>query len=356
MNQSAKQPADILYQAGLAKSASSGENIPQSFWYVKMLLGFSGWLAAFLLLCFLAPAFDFFIENKPALLITGGLMICSAFGLLRVSGNDFYQHLALALSLAGQALVIFLIFDSVPDRGVLAWLGVFAFEAILAAVIPDFVHRVFCSFVGAVAFARMLTYLGCPHIAGGVLMLAASFFWLNEFSCLLRIKTIQAIGYGLVLALILFETITLLGYNGGWSPFTSSSPVFQTAPWMGEVLIASAALYVVLHLLNRHKQPMPGAVSISAFLGTLVVCLVSVKVQGLTVGMVILLLGFAGANRVLMGLGIVSLLFYISSYYYLLETTLLAKALTLLVVGLVLLCLRWLMLHMLPAPKEARHV
>ncbi len=76
----------------------------------------------------------------------------------------------------------------------------------------------------------------------------------------------------------------------------------------------------------------------------------------MTAGMVVMLLGFAGGNRVLLGLGIVSLLFYISSYYYLLDATLLAKAQILLIVGLVLLAVRWLLLHPIPGGKEATDV
>ena len=79
------------------------------------------------------------------------------------------------------------------------------------------------------------------------------------------------------------------------------------------------------------------------------------EVQGITVGIVILVLGFSGANRVLLGLGSVSLLFYISSYYYLLDTTLLDKSLSLFIVGLVLLIIRWLMSHILPIKKGTRH-
>jgi len=66
-------------------------------------------------------------------------------------------------------------------------------------------------------------------------------------------------------------------------------------------------------------------------------------------------LGYAGSNRVLQGLGITSLLFYISSYYYLMETTLLAKSQTLLVVGLVLLMIRWLLPYILPFKKEVEN-
>ena len=60
------------------------------------------------------------------------------------------------------------------------------------------------------------------------------------------------------------------------------------------------------------------------------------------------LLGFLGGNYVLLGLGVISLLFYTAAYYYLLEATLLAKSATLLAVGLVLLIVRGGMIRLWP--------
>jgi uncharacterized membrane protein len=127
-------------------------------------------------------------------------------------------------------------------------------------------------------------------------------------------------------------------------------------PWLDEIITGMVVLYVVWHILQRYGQPVSERISMTALLGTVLLCVVSMKVQGITIGMVIMLLGFAGANRVLLGLGIMSLLFYISFYYYILNTTLLAKSQTLLIVGLVLLFVRWLMLNIVPMNKEAEHV
>ena len=43
--------------------------------------------------------------------IIGGIMIGGSFTILRIPKNEFVEHLALALSLAGQALVVFAIFE-----------------------------------------------------------------------------------------------------------------------------------------------------------------------------------------------------------------------------------------------------
>jgi uncharacterized membrane protein len=121
-----------------------------------------------------------------------------------------------------------------------------------------------------------------------------------------------------------------------------------TQPWMGELLIGIITLYIIWQLLQRYGHSKLEPFSIVVFFGALLLCAFSMNANGITVGIAILLLGFAGSNRVLLGLGIVSLLFYISSYYYLLDATLLDKSQTLFIIGFVMLSLRWLLLRKMP--------
>ena len=67
----------------------------------------------------------------------------------------------------------------------------------------------------------------------------------------------------------------------------------------------------------------------------------------------IVLVVFANGNRLLAGLGIAALLYYVSSYYYLLDATLLAKAGVLAASGVVLLGARWLLLNVIMPEKAS---
>src|SRR5205809_2120555 len=78
----------------------------------------------------------------------------------------------------------------------------------------------------------------------------------------------------------------------------------------------------------------------------------SFKAPGVAGGLMIVLVGFANGNRLLAGLGIAALLYYVSSYYYLLDATLLAKAGVLAASGVVLLGARWLLLNVV-MPERA---
>lgn len=354
MTRQEEQLWPTLLKAGLVRGTPPEDpGNPESPWYVKVLLAFSGWLAALFLLGFIGVGFEFVFRNSTAAVITGGVMIGGAFAMLRIPKNEFVEHLALAGSLAGQALVVYAIFKISRHNGKIAWLLVALLQAPLAVIMPSFVHRVFSSFVAAIAFSMALTIMGWSFVASGVVMLLAALCWLNEFRYPQHMRKTRAIGYGQVLALIELKGTALFGYGAmGWR-FSPNQSALWAKPWIGEVFISVVTLYIVWHLLQRYNQPFSGRLSITALLAALLVCVVSMEVQGITVGMVIMLLGFSAANRVLLGLGIASLLFYLSSYYYLLDATLLKKSQTLLIVGLALLIVRWLMLRILPMKGEA---
>lgn len=356
MSRQSEQLWATLLQAGLVQGPAPEAGKLESPWYVKGLLAFSGWLAALSLLGFIGVAFQFIIKSGAASLITGAAMIGGAFAILRIPKNEFFEHLGLAVSLAGQALVVWGIFDTTKHNDELAWMLIALLQVPLAVVIPNFVHRVFSSFLAAFAFSMALSSIGVPYVFSGIVMFLAAWLWLNEFRYPQHMRKIRAMGYGLVLALIQLKGTALFGYASmGWRSGRTPSELW-VQPWMGEILAGAVTLYVVWQLLQRHGHAISERLAITALLGTLLLCAVSMEARGITAGMVIMLLGFASGNRVLLGLGIVSLLFYISSYYYLLDATLLAKALTLLIVGLVLLAVRWIMLRIMPVEKETGHV
>ncbi|MCK4837205.1 MAG: DUF4401 domain-containing protein [Desulfobulbaceae bacterium] len=354
MKNQPKQIWSLLQENGVVQGEQPEKGVSGSLWYVKTLLAFSGWLAAIFILGFIGAAFEFVFRNSGFAGIVGVMMIAGAFFMLRIPANEFVEHLGLATSMAGQALIVYAIFDLADHNEITAWLLLAILQAALVAFMPNFVHSVFSALAAAMAFSMAFIEMDIPYIIGGVVMFGASFCWLNEFRYPKQMEKIRAIGYGLVLALIALKGTTLFGYRTFGKRF-SPNHEFWTQPWLGEIIIGAVTVYIVWSLLQRYGQPIKGRLSITALLATLLVCGVSTNVQGITVGMVIVCLGFFSANRVLLGLGIVSLLFYISSYYYLLETTLLDKSQSLLVVGLILLFVRWLMHFIIPVDNEAQH-
>lgn len=324
----------------------------ESPWYVKTLLAFSGWLASIFVFAFLATAFNSLLESTPACFIVGGLMIAGAFQILKLPKSEFYEHLGLAISLAGQALIIIAIFQITDKNQAMAWTLSAVLQVALSIVMPNFVHRIFSSFFAAFSFSMALSVIGVSYLFSGVVMFVSAWIWLNEFKHPQHHKMLSAIGYGLILALIQIKGSALFLHGAmTWSSdnaFTES----WVRPWVDEVLCCGVLLLVVWQLLKKHKVAMNSPVAIVTLASALIIGVASLEANGITAGLVIILLGFSGSNRTLMGLGAVSLLFYISSYYYLLDATLLEKSGTLFLIGVALLLIRWALVQSSIFSKE----
>ena len=355
MSRDTQQLWTQLRTAGLVEGELPTDNAMASPWYIKVLLAFSGWLAAIFLMAFLAIGIEIILRDDTASLIIGILMVAGAYGLLRIPRNEFIEHLALAISLAGQGWIVYSFFEFMDDNTSSIWWLIGIMQCLLAWVMPNFIHRVFSSFVAALAFSVALTYVQLPYLFSSAILFGAAWLWLYEFDYSEHLQKIHALGYGLVLALIVLKGTTLFGQDLMIWHYRYNEQPPLIAPWMGEVCTGLVVLFLIRQLLQRYFTTLAQPAPLVMLIGTFVLCLVSLEARGITVGLMILLLGFANSNRVLMGLGIIGLLFYISTYYYLLDTTLLNKSLSLLVIGAVLLAWRWSLLRFIPITQEKHH-
>lgn len=356
MNHSMQQTWSTLEEAGIVKGNVPEQGNIESPWYVKVLLAFSGWLASLFILGFVGAAFVSVLKSQVMSFIVGGVMIAVAYKLLGVRKNEFYEHLALSVSLAGQALVIWSFFKLYDNDITTFLIPIVLLQTVLAIIMPNFVHRVFSSIAAGIAFSMALMSLNLAYMSSGILMFAVAWLWLNEFKHPQHIKSFRAIGYGLILALLPLKSKQFVNAIFSFVFSNKHDPVSWIQPWMGELLTSAVLLYVVWSLLQRYHLPVSSLYYKAAIAGALVLCGLSLEAQGVTVGVMIILLGFSISNRVLQGLGIVSFLYYISSYYYLLNITLIEKAQVLLIMGLTMISARWLMRRYLMSGEEAQHV
>jgi len=352
MNQIIKPVWKTLCNAGVVSGDVPDIDHIDSPWYVKVLMAFSGWLASLFLFGFLAVGFETILDSSLSAFITGGIVIGSAYFVLRIPKNEFVEHIGLALSLAGQALIAWAIFKAFRQDYAVVWGLVATAQMLLAIIMPNFIHRVFSACLSAFAFSISLSNIGAPYIFSSIVMFVVAWLWLNEFRFVKHMRKIRAIAYGLVLALVQLKGSVLFG--GTWKLSNSQSSQW-IAPWMAEVLASTVLLYVVWQLLDRHRQHLSNRMFTMVLVGTVLLCAASMEATGITVGVTIIILGFSSSNRILIGLGVVSLLFYISAYYYLLDITLLDKSFVLFGVGAILLLARWVMLRVVSVDKEESH-
>ncbi|WP_249979184.1 DUF4401 domain-containing protein [Vreelandella olivaria] len=326
-----------LTQAGIDVGDSLYPKVAEAPWFVRALQAFSGWLAALFLLGFIALGAVFVIESTTASLGLGMVMLGCAFALLRAARGELLEHLALAISLAGQMLVAWALIEVWEDSAYLWW-ALLVLQCVLALVMPSLVHRGFSAFAASVALYMALVTSAMGPVASGTVLLVLTALWLNEFRWPRRINEAQAWGVGLVLGLLFVQGLAHLGYPLPFFYDMVGGPWVKLGAWLGAGLVA-LALWWLLQTL-RISQRLP-SVSGLAYMEVVLLMAISLYVPSVGQGVVLVLIGFAIGHRMLTGLGVFSLILAIGSYYYWLEVTLLIKALTLLGLGGLLLVLRW---------------
>jgi len=352
---SAQQLWSKLASAGLTVGNMPEAQEAHTPWYVRVMLGIAGFIAAVFLLGFVGVGLAFVLESKIASLAAGFMMIAAAYAVFRATPHsDFGSMFALAVSFTGQALVVYGVWGMLNERSAQPWVAIAAIEAILALFMPNFIHRVVSAYAAVLASALALASSGAEGVAGGLVALAVAGLWLNEVRFARQHAVVTPIGYGLTLAFIQVEgsnftsrsVMAILGSHGQtWA-----------MPWMGEALVAAAFLFAVWTLLRRAEWTLSESKSVLSLAIAAAIGAASFKAPGVAGGLMIVLVGFANGNRLLAGLGIAALLYYVSSYYYLLDATLLAKAGVLAASGVVLLGARWLLLNVVmpeKAPADA---
>lgn len=323
-------------------------------WFVRVMQGIGGWISAVFLLAFVATGLEFVVRSA-AVAFVFGIAACATAGLMfhSKSENDYLTQFALAISLAGQGLVLFAVADGFHAQDSTIAIAMCLFQAILFFAIPSFVHRVWTAWTGAGAAVFALADWRLQAYAPGLLALACAWIWLNEFRFAARGALLRPGGYGLVLALMWATAMEASGYGGVL--ISRHQPAGEYNFWIGAGLSGAALLWTVRGLLLREAAQRAARTRLVA--AAAILALATLKAPGLAPATLILLLGFGNGSRVLFGLGIASLLGYLSFYYYSLAITLLQKSELLAATGAALLAARHLLLQQWPAssPEQDSH-
>lgn len=335
-----------LHADGLVDGERPDAPDPASPWYVRAMLGIAGWIGAIFLFLFVGALFTSLMQEAAFGLILGGACSAAAWALFRsFPGQDFVEQFALAVGLAGQGLLVIGLSELVGRH-----LGPLFFAAsmtltLLALAIPNFLYRVLAAAGAAIAFALAMTQIAASGIA--VPMLAAGFAWVwaepERFAGKGRLW--RPAGYGLALALLILETFRLVDGASFFAPAHGAADALAAYwPLVGRAVTAAILLGAVVLLCLREGHALESRTTLAAAGAALLLGLISLKATGLASALLILLLGFAAGSRILMALGILALLGFVSHFYYSLEWTLLDKAGTLAVAGICLLA-AWFVLR-----------
>jgi uncharacterized membrane protein len=344
-----------LRSAGLV----AGEMPPQtaSPWFIRAMLGIAGWIGALFLIGFIGAAFAMVMRSAGAAAVAALLCSAGAFTLFRMAGKgDFLAQFGLAIGFAGQILFGFAIFEWFRADDILAWLVFAAVEAALAWLLPNFIHRVCTTFVGVIALSLGFAQAGIYGLAQPLAAAGCAVIWCNELRLAAQAGLWRPVGYGLALGVLQTAATPLLGGEVSFLFRRGGDGWFQQyGPEVGTLLVAVAFLAVTVQILKELAIDVNSRAGFTVLTGAALVMGVSFPAHGLAAALLIVILGFAGGNRVLFGLGLVAVVSFLSHYYYQLRETLLYKSLILAATGALLLGARWGLCRFFPAGEGRRH-
>jgi hypothetical protein len=125
-------------------------------WYISLLLGVSGWLAGVFLLGFVAMLFR--PDSAGAAAVNGLVLLAAAWGLYKADREGaFTSQLALALSIAGQCLMLFAFNEHRHSMAAIAGSAV-VLQAAMVLLMPNPLHRTLSTLFAMIAWAVMLRF------------------------------------------------------------------------------------------------------------------------------------------------------------------------------------------------------
>jgi hypothetical protein len=343
-----------LRDGGLVEGEMAEAGDARAPWFVRVMLGIAGWIGALFLLGFVGAGFAFVMKSSGAAFVAGAGACAAAVAIFRAAPkSDFVAQFGLAVSLAGQALLVF---------GALQWfernttgiaLYVTLQQALLFVLVRDFVHRLWASWSGALAATYAMLDAGMFAFTPAVT--TAAFVWvaLSEFKLARHGSLVRAGMYGLALAAV--QTAVLHGnlvaaliLGHGHHGMSLGEP----GVWLGRLASLAVLLWAVVRLLRREGLSFSSGHGRVGLAGALILGIVSIKAPGVGPAAAMLIVGYANADRVLAGLGIFALLGYLSHYYYSLQATLLEKSALLAATGIAMLAARLAMRHWWPVGRD----
>lgn len=323
-------------------------------WFVHVLFGFSGLLASLFFIGFLTLILESTGALDNAMIIgTIGLLL-NACGFI-VFKYEHWRHsmflssLAFMISVAGQSYVVYSLIESSISHPLDVWVFLLL-QSALTLIVPSFMYRLIGSLVvfGCVVF--LLGYYALPEISLGLLALIAIVSHLQRYRLLQHIparwhlassEVIKAIGYASALMLLCISVYFIVDeYRYG---FDNNDGLFRYHYYWAQGLLTLASLYAAYLILQRYRVQWHSAVGLITGSAVIVLGIISTYVTGLLATSLIIIIAMANSKRTLLGIGVFALVCYVFWYYYQLNTSLLVKSVSVLVVGIVLLLLRWIL-------------
>ena len=198
----------------------------------------------------------------------------------------------------------------------------------------------------------LLNYYHLPELSLGLLALITTGSNLSRYSLLQRIPSkwradvfdiIKALGYASAL-MLLCVSVYFIAAEYSHSLASYYGDTFRYNYYLAQGLLTLASLYAAYLILKRYQVKLRSTAGLLISAAIVLLGIMSIYVSGLLATSLIIIIATANSQRVLLGLGVIASVGYIFWYYYQLDTSLLVKSASMLVIGIALLLLRWLLI------------
>jgi hypothetical protein len=314
------------------------------------MVGFGAWLASLLLIGFVA---GLSLAMEGGYTIIGLVLIAGAILVRRRFNNDFLVQCALASRVAGQALLAYGLAESL-SRDFETYLSVALFvSSVLFFLFPDRIHRVIMVLIASgsltallyVREANALVPLLGPAFTGALVLLHRQTPNLvaGRFAQIVRplMNGLMLSAFGVMLT----STVYIL-------PELGLDFEFYPRPWISTILFGALFLYVGGQV-TQTRVNTANVAALPVFYGVMIAIIAcSWFAPGLLLGLIVTTLGAASGNKTYIGAGVGFFAFFLATYFYGIEVTLLTKSITLIAAGVAILVLRWTILKAFNIPGQ----
>jgi len=279
---------------------------------IGLLLGASGWVAGLFMLGFVAMLFQ--PDTAAQAAVSGGVLLAAAWGLFKADGDGrqaFVAQLALALSIAGQCLMLYAMSEHARGIAPIASAALLL-QTVLALLMPNRLHRTLSTLFASIAWALTLRFG----------LLDEPDFWRGRGDAPTPSTATALAGW-------LFAWVPV---GAGLAWLIKTEAAWMARGWQPVLRPIATGLIVGLAFATLASQPFE---SFHWFFGH------EVEAGGLAWwpllsaagALVAVAAAFALRQRALMAVCVVAALLHVSHFYYALGTGLLVKSVLMLAMG-----------------------
>ena len=319
----------------------------------------SGWFSAFFFLSFVGAIFILTFRLDPVrhsifFAITGFIMQVVAFKVLnKDEDGEFFEHFMIAFSLSGQTLFLMSLYELFGEPRHYAFV-VALYSAILTFIVKNKTHQFFTS-----AFATLsLHYLFVTYSFYLLIypLLMALFVWIFLY----HPKKYQSVAYGVILG-TLFSLFTvsipfgsiILSKRGMKDFFDAYMDHFMVKPWMANLLLGGILFYILYNIIKHYKIEELNSKVLIYLLGFAIMMANLFYYHSIMIPSIMITLGVFIRQKPLWMLGILSLVGFLSRFYYIQNTTLLEKSYTLFGSGVFMIAVWFYLKELQKGVKDA---